>query len=259
MNKLIVANSNNMCYIVYKFKHYGGFMKYLLLIFVFLFSFGCEQESKKDSNEVKSLNVQPKQSESSKGKIVNGLRVYTLADLNSTKLSAYRGDYVKINVDSGTSVTFAIDSLNITHTFPLDSSKKAYFKLKKTGKFNYKANDIEGIITIEEYSQPNYKAVSPQEGAKIIKNISPLILDVRTEPEFKSGHLENAKLIPVQVIQKEYTKIEEYKEKPIFIYCASGNRSTVASRILIEKGFTNIYNLRPGISGWYRAGLKIVK
>lgn len=232
-------------------------MKYLLLLFLLISIFGCDN-NKKDTVISDSKSVK-KESETSKGKIINGLRVYSLSEIKSKKLSAYRGDYVKIDVDSGATITFAIDSLKISHSFPLDPSNKVYFKLKKTGEFSYKASDIEGIIKIEEYSQPNYKAVSPEEGNKIIQNISPLVLDVRTEAEYKSGHLENAKLIPVQIIQKEYTKLEEYKDKPIFIYCASGNRSTVASRILIEKGFTSIYNLKPGIKGWQRAGLKIVK
>lgn len=232
-------------------------MKFFMLAIMFLAFLGCEKtDNKKTPNNTKPIST-VKKSLSGEGKIIDGLRVYTSEEVKTGKLSAFRGDYVKIIAENST--LFSIDSLSIIHTFPEDKSGKAYFKLKQTGEFSYKFGEVEGKITITEYSQPNYKAVSAEEGAKIIENISPLILDVRTDGEFKAGHLENAMLIPVQVIQKDYVKIEEYKEKPIFIYCASGNRSTVASRILIEKGFTNIYNLRPGISGWARAGLKIVK
>lgn len=38
----------------------------------------------------------------------------------------------------------------------------------------------------------------------------------------------------------------------ILVYCATGNRSTVAAKILIDNGFKRIFNLRQGISGWER-------
>lgn len=193
------------------------------------------------------------------GRIINGLRIFTSNDVESGKLLAFRGDYVRIEIGSDTVKEFSIDSLKIKHNFPKDKSGKKYFKLKKTGKFEYKFSDQKGFIEISEYKQANYKAVSADEGKETIKNISPFILDVRTSREYNFGHIEGAALMPVQVIQTEYKKLEQYKNSPVFIYCASGNRSTVASKILIEKGFSNIYNLRYGIKGWVRAGFKIVK
>ena len=229
--------------------------KFILLTLLMITAIGCNDKS----GEVKAAKPTTKTVDGIKtGQIINGLRVFTQADIESGKLSAFRGDYVKIEV-AGEAIEFKIDSLNIAHSFPTDTTGKKYFKLKKVGSFNYSFGKTNGTITIDEYQQANYRAVDPKEGAEIIKNISPLILDVRTKGEYMSARLKDAKLIPVQVIQTEYTQIEDYKDKPIFIYCASGNRSTVAARILIEKGFTNIYNLRPGIGGWYRAGLEIVK
>lgn len=230
--------------------------RFFIVLTLLMVIFGCESESK--TQETKKVDVPKKTKSFGTGRIENGLRLFTSEEAGSGSLEAYRGDYVKILVE-GDLKEFTIDSLKIAHTFPEDKSNKAYFKLKQTGEFAYKFGEIQGSIVIKEYSQPNYKAVSAKEGAEIIKNISPFILDVRTLGEYNSGHIEGATLLPVQVIQREYTKLLEHKEKPIFIYCASGNRSTVAARILIENGFTNIYNLRPGISGWYRAGLKIVK
>lgn len=232
-------------------------MKILSMITVLFIFFGCANSDSEPKNS--SHKVVTKKESVVTGKIINGLRVYKPNEVLSGKLNAYRGDYIKIETDSSNPITFSIDTLKISHTFPFDESGKAYFKLKQTGIFDYKANDKVGKIEIIEYSQPNYKAVSAAEGAKIIENISPLILDVRTPQEYAAGHLENSKLIPVQVIQTEFKQILEYKDKPVFIYCASGNRSTVAARILINNGFTNIFNLSTGISGWAREGLKIVK
>jgi len=75
-------------------------------------------------------------------------------------------------------------------------------------------------------------------------------LDVRTHGEYKAGHIENATLIPVQELQSRIKELAEYKNQDILIYCATGNRSTVASKILIDDGFNRIINMRHGIYGW---------
>jgi rhodanese-related sulfurtransferase len=45
----------------------------------------------------------------------------------------------------------------------------------------------------------------------------------------------------------------------VLIYCATGNRSTVAAKILIDNGFKRIFNLRRGISGWEQEKLPVVQ
>ena len=47
-------------------------------------------------------------------------------------------------------------------------------------------------------------------------------------------------------------ELAPYRNKDILVYCATGNRSTVASKILIDQGFTHIANLRHGIADWYQ-------
>jgi rhodanese-related sulfurtransferase len=54
-------------------------------------------------------------------------------------------------------------------------------------------------------------------------------------------------------------ELAELSDEPILIYCATGNRSTVASKLLIDKGFTRIFNLRHGIVDWVRNKYPIVK
>jgi rhodanese-related sulfurtransferase len=56
------------------------------------------------------------------------------------------------------------------------------------------------------------------------------------------------------VIQKEYLTVKTMHYMGILIYCATGNRSTVASRILADLGFKRIYNLRYGVYDWARKG-----
>ncbi len=67
------------------------------------------------------------------------------------------------------------------------------------------------------------------------------VIDVRTEAEWKTGHLEGALHIEWQDILSIQDKTTP-KDEAIYLYCRSGNRSGKAAKILIESGYTNITN-----------------
>ena len=79
-----------------------------------------------------------------------------------------------------------------------------------------------------------------------------LVLDVRTDEEFAGelGHIEGAKLIPVQELKERVGEIEKYKDKKVIVICHSGNRSTKASNFLSQKGFSQVFNIVDGMAGW---------
>lgn len=193
------------------------------------------------------------------GKVVNGLRLLTPEEVASQSITLFRGDYVVFPTAEGGSKTLVIDALKINHVFPSPKGKKNYVKFKKAGVFDFTYGDAKGQIEVVEYEQASYQAVTAKEAREIIANVSPLLLDVRTPWEYnKDGYIEGSTLLPVQVIQREYTKLLDYKDKPILIYCATGNRSTVAAKVLIDNGFKNIYNMRYGIMEWRYNGFKVV-
>ena len=68
-----------------------------------------------------------------------------------------------------------------------------------------------------------------------------IVVDVRSEAEFYSGHIENSLNIPLVEIT---SKLDQFKDKdqPIITCCASGMRSAGAAKILSAKGFTNVVN-----------------
>lgn len=84
------------------------------------------------------------------------------------------------------------------------------------------------------------------------------LLDVRTIQEYKEGHLEDATLIPLQVLAQNLSKLESKKKRKIIVYCRSGNRSIAASRILDKHGFTPL-NVKGGILKLVRQGATLVK
>ena len=86
------------------------------------------------------------------------------------------------------------------------------------------------------------------------------ILDVRTEEEWREGHL--AMAVRVDVNQdgfSEKTRALLDPSKPVLVYCRSGSRSAKAAALLEELGFTEIHNLKGGITAWSEAGKPIVR
>lgn len=63
-----------------------------------------------------------------------------------------------------------------------------------------------------------------------------LMLDVRTVKEYKEKHIDGAKNLPIQVLEKQYAYLP--KDKEIVVYCRTGSRSGAAARFLREQGFT---------------------
>ena len=70
--------------------------------------------------------------------------------------------------------------------------------------------------------------------------MSMTVVDVRTEAEWNTGHLEGALHIEWQDILKISSDVD--KDEEIFLYCRSGNRSGKATKILLDAGFVNAKN-----------------
>lgn len=69
-----------------------------------------------------------------------------------------------------------------------------------------------------------------------------LLVDVRTEQEYASGHIDGALLIPYQQIVEQFAARGIPKDQPVVLYCRSGNRSGIAERALREAGYTQLFN-----------------
>ena len=83
----------------------------------------------------------------------------------------------------------------------------------------------------------------------IDKDNSIIILDVRTEQEYKSGYIEGAILLPENEIFDKVEEIITDKSTTILLYCRSGRRSALAADRLVELGYTNVYDFG-GIIDW---------
>ena len=86
---------------------------------------------------------------------------------------------------------------------------------------------------------------------KILQPDSFVLLDVRSEQEYfgPTGHLEGSKLIPLPELKSRLFELDSLKSKEIIIYCRSGRRSLVGTKILRDAGF-NAYNMIGGMNAW---------
>jgi phage shock protein E len=92
------------------------------------------------------------------------------------------------------------------------------------------------------------QAFFPPADAKKLVTEGALLLDVRTPEEFKDGHVEGAKNIPVQELEKRLAEVGD-KSRAVVVYCRSGRRSETAKGILLKAGWKRVENLG-GIDNW---------
>ena len=78
--------------------------------------------------------------------------------------------------------------------------------------------------------------------SSIVFSDEPLIVDVRSLEEVKTGIIQDAIHIEWAQIDEEINNIDITKDQPIYLYCRSGNRSGKAAVMLEKIGFTNVIN-----------------
>jgi len=71
----------------------------------------------------------------------------------------------------------------------------------------------------------------------------PIIIDVRTEAEWATGHLEGAVLIPYERIGEGILQVTADRNAKIYLYCRTGRRTAIAADTLKKGGFENPINL----------------
>jgi nitrous oxidase accessory protein len=82
-----------------------------------------------------------------------------------------------------------------------------------------------------------------------------VILDVRNQSEYDSGHIRNAKLIAVWQLAARLNELSKSDE--ILVYCQKGARSQTASLTLADNGFLHVYNMLEGITEWISASYPV--
>jgi len=84
-----------------------------------------------------------------------------------------------------------------------------------------------------------------------------VVLDVRNQSEYDTGHIYGAVWIPVWQLDTRIDELANHKDDDIIVYCLGGGRSANASGILDSANFTKVYNMLGGITAWKYAGYPV--
>lgn len=96
----------------------------------------------------------------------------------------------------------------------------------------------------------SYQQITQEEAKEMMDTQEVIVLDVREQNEYDSGHIPGAVLLPVGTINEDTAAaVIPEKDSTVLVYCRSGNRSKTASSALAELGYTNIYEFG-GINSW---------
>jgi rhodanese-related sulfurtransferase len=104
-----------------------------------------------------------------------------------------------------------------------------------------------------------FKSVGVEEFDKLRANKNAVVLDVRTEKEFKGGHIPGAVNLDYNApdFQKKVAALD--KSKTYLVHCAGGVRSVKACNIMEKVAFPKLINLEPGFRAWEKAGKPVEK
>lgn len=115
------------------------------------------------------------------------------------------------------------------------------------------------LLPMLSFAADPVKHVDAKKAAQLVADGKVTVLDVRTEDEFKDGHIKGA--TNVDILEDGFAaKLGSMdKSKPILVHCQAGGRSTRSLPTLEKLGFTEIYHLDGGMEGWEKAGQPLEK
>lgn len=103
---------------------------------------------------------------------------------------------------------------------------------------------------MEKMKEGWYEAQPDEAKAHFDAHPDALILDVREPDEFASGHIANAKNVPLQTVLAQQESLGGLpKDQEIWVYCRSGRRSQFAAHHLASLGYTRAINFQ-GVLQW---------
>jgi phage shock protein E len=92
---------------------------------------------------------------------------------------------------------------------------------------------------------------------RIESNRAPLILDTRSEIEFKRGHIKGAVNVPMRKLLLHAALLPPNKDREVVVTCEDGQRAAIAKALLSLYGYNNSEFLEGFLEAWKKAGLPL--
>ncbi len=94
--------------------------------------------------------------------------------------------------------------------------------------------------------------------ARLATSGAPTVIDVREGEEFRAGHIPGAVHLPRGHLEARASLAITDRDAELLVYCAAGPRAALASRTLVELGYSRVSRLEPGFAAWKARGLPVV-
>ncbi|WP_423062955.1 rhodanese-like domain-containing protein [Candidiatus Paracoxiella cheracis] len=101
--------------------------------------------------------------------------------------------------------------------------------------------------------------LTPPMATRMINSENAVVLDIRETNAFAQGHIVGAVNVPLSDLERNVKQVEKYKQRPIILVCASGQKSTSVMNKLNKQGFAKVYTLAGGIGAWKTANMPLIK
>ncbi|MDX6594328.1 MAG: sulfur-carrier protein adenylyltransferase/sulfurtransferase [Gaiellales bacterium] len=115
-----------------------------------------------------------------------------------------------------------------------------------------------GVATYRDHlaaAKGEIDEVSTRDAAtRLASEPRPVLIDVRERDEYEQGFIPGAVHIPRGHLESRIDNAVAERDRPVILYCASGNRSVYAAKTLGELGFTNVESMSGGFSEWKQNG-----
>ena len=116
------------------------------------------------------------------------------------------------------------------------------------------------MLILSEVQQrfSNTKEVSPAEATRLLNHENAVLIDMRSDKDYREGHIVNAVSAPL-ADGKVPASLEKHRDRPVIVYCQRGQRSAGYCNQLGKQGFETVYNLHGGLNAWQKADLPLTK
>lgn len=137
---------------------------------------------------------------------------------------------------------------------PVGAERESAVRLGRIG-FDRVAGFLEGgaaaFAERPELTRSHRRIDPPELQALLRGDNPPLVIDVRAASEFAAGHIDGARNEPLPKLRELARGLP--RERELVIQCQGGYRSSIASSLLEQAGFTRLVDLRGGWAAWTAA------
>lgn len=102
-------------------------------------------------------------------------------------------------------------------------------------------------------------SLTPADAVQRINREKAVVVDVREAEEYVTGHITNAKNIPLAQLDERLPQVAKNKSVPLVLVCEKGARAVRAEAMAKKLGYEKAQALAGGMKGWRNAGMPVVK